>query len=122
LLPIETGDEHKLAFRNRYDPFERMVMQLGTTHTPADFQGYITNGIREAVNDFASAYMHDVLKDSDSKGEHVGHVTRITQRLLEAGLYLNPEQCEFHQETVRYLDWNISRMGISMHEDKVKTV
>jgi hypothetical protein len=44
------------------------------------------------------------------------------QRLLEAGLYLKPEKCEFHKETVRYLGLVISTTGISMDEDKVEKV
>jgi hypothetical protein len=41
---------------------------------------------------------------------------------LEAGLYLNPEKCEFHKETMRYLGLIISTKGISLDEDKIKTV
>jgi hypothetical protein len=44
------------------------------------------------------------------------------QRLLEAGLYLKPDKCEFHKETVKYLGLIISTKGISMDEDKVETV
>jgi hypothetical protein len=66
--------------------------------------------------------LDDVLIYSDSEEEHVGHVKWIMQRLLEAGLYLKPEKCEFHKETVRYLGLIISTKGISMDEDKVATV
>jgi hypothetical protein len=97
-------------------------MQFGTTNAPADFHGYINNAIREALDDFASPYLDDVLIYSDSKEEHVGHVKWIMQRLLQAGLYLKPEKCEFHKETVRYLGLIISTKGISMDEDKVETV
>jgi hypothetical protein len=44
------------------------------------------------------------------------------QRLLDAGLYLKPEKCKFHKETVRYLGLIISTKGIAMEEDKVETV
>jgi hypothetical protein len=44
------------------------------------------------------------------------------QRLLKAGLYLKPEKCEFHKETVRYLGLIISTKGISMDEDKIEMV
>jgi len=64
----------------------------------------------------------DVLIYSDSEEEHVHHVKWIMQRLLEAGLYLKPEKCEFHKETVRYLGLIISTKGIAMDEDKVETV
>jgi hypothetical protein len=122
LLRVKEGDEHKLAFRTRYGLYEPTVMQFGTTNALADFQGYINNAIREALDDFASAYLDDVLIYSDSEEEHVGHVKWIMQRLLEAGLYLKPEKCEFHKETVRYLGLIISTKGISMDEDKVETV
>jgi len=122
LVQVKEGDEHKLAFRTSYGLYEPMVMQFGTTNAPADFQGYINNAIREALDDFASAYLDDVLIYSDSEEEHVGHVEWIMQRLLEAGLYLKPEKCEFHKETVRYLGSIISTKGISMDENKVETV
>jgi hypothetical protein len=60
-------------------------MQFRTPNAPADFQGYINIAIREALEDFASAYLDDVLIYSNSEEEHVGHVKWIMQRLLEAG-------------------------------------
>jgi hypothetical protein len=38
-----------------YGSFEPMVMHFGTTHASVDFQGYINNAIREALDDSASA-------------------------------------------------------------------
>jgi hypothetical protein len=114
LLRVKEGDEHKLAFRTRYGSYEPMVMQFRPTNAPADFQGYINNVIREALDEFASAYLDDVLIYSDSEEQHVDQVKWIIQRLLEAGLYLKPEKCEFHTETVRYLGLIISTKGISM--------
>jgi hypothetical protein len=52
-------------------------MQFGTTNAPADFQGYINNAIREALDDFASAYLDDVLTDSNCEEEHISHVKWI---------------------------------------------
>jgi len=122
LLRVKEGDEHKLAFRTRYGLYEPTVMQFGTTNAPADFQSYINNTMREALDDFGSAYLDDILIYSNSKEEHVDHVKWVMQRLLEAGQYLKPEKCEFHKETVRYLGLIISTKGISMDEDKVETV
>jgi outer membrane protein assembly factor BamA len=65
LVLVKEGDECKLAFRTRYGLYEPTVMQFGTTTAPADFQGYINNAIREALDDFASAYLDDVLMYSN---------------------------------------------------------
>ena len=122
LLRVKAGDEHTLAFWTRYELFEPMVMQFGTTNAPTDFQGYIDNGIREALDEFASAHLDDVLIYSDSEEEHEGHVKWIRKRLLDTGLYLKPDKCEFHKDTLKYLGLIISTRGISMDEDKVETI
>jgi len=122
LVRIKEGDEHKLAFRTRYGLLEPLVMQFGTTNAPADFQGYINDTIREALDRFASAYLDDILIYSNSVEEHEEHVKWIMDRLWKAGLYLKPEKCEFHKETVKYLGLIISTNGISMDPDKVETV
>jgi len=67
-------------------------------------------------------HLDNVLIYSNSEEEHVGHVKWIMQRLLEAELYMKPDNCRFHKETVRYLRLVISTKGISMNEDKVGTV
>jgi len=119
---VKEGDEHKLAFRTRYGLFKPLVMQFGTTNAPADFQSYINDTIREAVDSFASAYLDDILIYSNSIEEHEEHVKWIMERSLKAGLYLKPEKCEFHKETVKYLGLIISTQGVSMDPDKVDTV
>jgi hypothetical protein len=95
-----------------------------TWNRPGNLDPLLTlnNAIREALDDFVSAYLDDVLIYSNSEEEHVGHVKWIMQRLWDAGLYLNPEKSEFHKETVRYLGLMISTKGISMDDDNVQTV
>jgi hypothetical protein len=122
LLRVSEGDVHKLAFRTRYGLYEPTETQFGTTNAPVDFQGYINNALREALDDFASAYLDEFLIYSDSEEEHVGHVQWIMHRLLEAGLYLKLEKCEFHEETIKYLGLIILTKGISMDKDNVETV
>jgi hypothetical protein len=122
LVRVKDGDEHMLAFRIRYGLFEPLVMQFGTTNAPADFQGYINDTIWEALDRFASTYPDDILIYSNSIEEHEEHVKWIMERLLKAGLYLKPEKCEFHKETVKYLGLIISTSGVSMDPDKVDTV
>jgi hypothetical protein len=79
LLRVKEAGEHKLACRTRYRLYAPTVVQFGPTNAPADFQGYINNAIREALDDFASAYLDDVLIYSNSEEEHVGHVKWIMQ-------------------------------------------
>jgi len=119
---VKEGEEHKLASRTRYWLFERTVMEFGTTIAPTDFQGNTTNATREALDDFASGCLDNILIYGNSEEEHEGHVKWIMQRLLDAELYLKPEKCEIPKDTVKYLGLIISIDGISMDKDKVETV
>lgn len=61
------------------------MVQFRATNAPAELPDYINNAIREALDDFASAYLDDGLIYCDSEDEHVGHVIWIMNQLLEAG-------------------------------------
>jgi len=122
LFQVKEREQHKLAFQTMYGLFQPTVMQFGTTNAPADFYRHINNMIREAMDDFASAYFNDILIYTNSEEEHKQHLQYIMQRLLEAGLYLKPEKWEFHQENLRYLGLIISTNRISMDEDKINTI
>jgi len=84
----------------RYGLFEPTVMQFGMTNAAADFQGYINTTIREVLDDSASAYLGNILIYSHSVEDHVERVMWVIQCLLEAGLYLQSQKCEFPRETV----------------------
>jgi len=97
-------------------------MQFRTTNAAANFQRYITNTIREALDDFVLADLDDILIYSNLEEEHEEHIKWVMQHLLEVGFYLKPNKCEFHKETIRYLGLIISTTGILMDENKVETV
>jgi len=84
LLWIMEEDEDKLAFQRRYGLFGLTVMWFGTTNVSAGFQEYINNAIWETLDNFAGAYLDDVLIYGNSEEEHVEHVQWVMQRLLEA--------------------------------------
>lgn len=97
-------------------------MQFGMTNAPADFQGYINNTISEVLDDSASAYLGNILIYSHSVEEDVERVKWVIQCLLEAGLYLQSQKCEFPKETVRCLGLIISTKRILMDKDNIETV
>jgi len=51
------------------------------TNSPADFNGYINTTLREALDDFASAYLDDIFIYSDSEDEQVEHVKWVMKCL-----------------------------------------
>ena len=60
-IRIREGDEWMTAFRTRFGLFEWLVTPFGMANSPSTFQRYINWVLRKFVDNFASAYLDDVL-------------------------------------------------------------
>ncbi len=112
LVRIRQGDEWKTAFNTPTGHYEYLVMPFGLTNAPAVFQALINYVLRDILNQFAFVYLDDILIFSSSPNEHVEHVKKVLNRLLENHLYIKPEKCEFHVTQVQFLGFIITVPGI----------
>ncbi|KAI2647543.1 Transposon Tf2-9 polyprotein [Labeo rohita] len=74
------------------------------------------------VDQFIYVYLDDILIFSSSLQEHVQHVRRVLQRLLENGLFVKAEKCVFHAQSVPFLGYILSAEGVRVDPEKVKAV
>lgn len=118
-IRVAEGHEWLTAFNTRYGQFECLVMPFGLCNAPATFQSYINETLREFLDDFASAYLDDVLIFSDTLEEHEEHVRKVIEKLHAAGLQIDVDKCEFHVQQTKYLGLIITTDGIQMDPAKV---
>lgn len=123
-IRMEQGEEWKTAFRTRYGLFEWLVTPFGLTGAPAIFQRYINRVLQTHLDDYCTAYMDDVLiYTNDSKEDHYLKVQNVLRKLIAAGLFLDPDKCEFAVKSVKYLGFIIrAGYGIQADPDKIKTI
>jgi Reverse transcriptase (RNA-dependent DNA polymerase) len=77
-IRIAEGDEWLTAFRTRFGLFEWLVTPFGLANTPSIFQRYVNWTLRDFLDDFASAYIDDILVFSaGSLKEHREHVRKV---------------------------------------------
>lgn len=122
LVRIKDGDEWKTAFNTPSGHYEYLVMPFGLTNAPAVFQARVNDILRDMLNIFVFVYLDDILIFSRSMDEHVTHVRRVLQRLLENQLFVKAEKCEFHQVSTSFLGYNIAPGRIQMEPTKVEAV
>ena len=67
-------------------------------------------------------YLDDILIYSNNMSKHHQHVKEVLKHLHKAGLYAKAEKCEFHSESVEYLEYILSSSGLTMSDDKVKII
>ncbi len=122
LVRIREGDEWNTAFNTPRGHFEYQVMLFGLSNAPAVFQALVNNVLRDMVDQFIYVYLDDILTFSYSLQDHVQHVRRVLQRLLENGLFVKAEKCVFHAQSVPFLGYIISSEGVRMDPEKIQAV
>ena len=122
-IRVAEGDEYKTAFRTRYGHFEYLIMPFDLCNAPATFQSYINDVLHEFLDEFCVAYLDDVLiYTDDSLEDHINHVRQVLQRLLDNGLYVKLEKCEFHVQETKFLGFIISPNDIAMDPDRIAII
>ncbi|KAH0607354.1 uncharacterized protein H6S33_002388 [Morchella sextelata] len=93
-IQMAESEEWKTAFRTRYEHFEYMVMPSDLTNTPATFQHFINDCVRDYLDMFCTAYLDDILIYSDTFEEYQLHVKKVLEALQRNGVLLKPEKLE----------------------------
>ncbi|KAI2647019.1 Transposon Tf2-9 polyprotein [Labeo rohita] len=122
LVRIKEGDEWKMAFNTPLGHFEYRVLPFGLANAPSVFQALVNDVLRDMLNIFVFVYLDDILIFSPSVSDHVQHVRRVLQRLLENRLFVKAEKCVFHVKSLTFLCHVVSADGISMDLAKVRAV
>lgn len=76
-------------FRTRYGLFEWLAMPFGLNRASTSFQRYVNETLREYLNKFSSAFLHDVFVYTDgNQTEYETYVRLVLDKLQKAGLGL----------------------------------
>jgi hypothetical protein len=121
-IRIAEGHEWLTAFITRFGLFEMLVTPFGLCNAPATFQNYINHVLHNALDDYCTAYLDDVLVFSTTREEHTKHVKEVIKRLGDAGLQIDINKSEFYTKKTKYLGLIISTNGMSMDPEKVQAI
>ena len=121
-LRMDPDSEALTTFITSMGAYMYKVMPFGLTNGPACWQHYINDVLFEYLNDFAQAYMDDILIYSKTLKEHRSHVRKVLSKLREAGLYADINKCEFHVTETTFLGVIISTDGIRMDPQKIQVI
>jgi hypothetical protein len=119
---VAEGHEWLTAFITRFGLYESLVTPFGLQGAPATFQHYINDILYDLLDDCATAYLDDILIYSTGKEDHVKQVREVLRRLIDAGLQIDIEKCEFHTTKTKYLGLIITPGGIEMDPEKVSAI
>lgn len=78
--------------------------------------------VLQGCEEWAAAYLDDVVIHSNSWPEHVQHVQQTLKKIQAAGLTLNVNKCEWARREVRYLGYHLGNGQLRPQVDKVEAI
>jgi hypothetical protein len=115
-------DEDLTTFKTRFGSYKYKVLPFGLCNGPATFQHYMNDVLWEGLNEYLSVYMDDILVYSQSREEHIIHVQRVLDKLIEAGLQADLAKCEFFVKETKFLGLVVGVNGIRMDPAKIQAI
>ena len=97
-------------------------MPFGLSNAPAAFQRFVNEIFADMLDVCVVVYLDDILIYSDNPDDHRKHVKEVLRRLRKHRLYARADKCEFHKDSVEYLGYILSTDGLTMSDDKVRTI
>lgn len=78
--------------------------------------------ILDKYEKFCFHYVDDILVFSENDEQHLNHLNTIMNALDVAGLKLNLEKCQFYQNNVKYLGYQVAKEGISIDKERLDEI
>eukprot|EP00253_Pinus_taeda_P010862 PITA_10862 len=121
-IRIKEEDIAKKAFRTRYGQDEFVVLPFGLTNAPATFMCLMNSVFHRFLEKFVLIFIDDILIYSQTRKEHEEHLRLVLQTLREHQLYAKFSKCDFFKEEIQYLGHVITKEGIVVDPQKIKTI
>ena len=122
LVRVKAGHEYLIAFRTPIGHYEYLVMPFGLRNASSVFQRFIQDVLNDVIGSYVQVYLDDIIIYSKTISEHVNHVRIVLKLLIDNGLYVKLEKCDFHVTETTFLGFTVSINGLTMDQNKVKSV
>ena len=120
-VAMDEKDKEKTAFACHKGLFEFNVMPFDLSNASAVFQELMTV-VLQGCNEFATAYLDDILIFSGTLEEHLKHLSIIFDKLRQHRLKLNLKKCGILKLETNYLGFVISEEGVKPDEKKIEAI
>lgn len=120
-VPVQKESRPRTAFATPFGLYQFKVMPFGLQGAPAVFQRMMDN-ILVDCEEYAAAYLDDVVIHSNTWADHIHHLNDVLERLGNAGLTIRPKKCQFTMSSCSYLGHVVGNGEVHPEQAKIAAV
>ncbi|CAH2097483.1 unnamed protein product [Euphydryas editha] len=121
-IAIAENSREMTAFVTPDGQYEYNRVPFGLANAPAIFQRVIHKILNKSKVGYVVIYMDDILIPSKSFEEGLTRLEEVLGLLRNAGLTLKMEKCNFFQESIDFLGFEVNKDGIKPGAQKTEAV
>ena len=119
-MPVRESDRKFLVVNTHRGLYQFNRMSNGLSNAPAIWQRFI-EGVLAGI-DGVECVMDDIIITAPTDDEHLRRLDTVFSRLDQHDIRLNPEKCEFFEESVTYCGFRLKHQEIHKCDDKVEAI
>lgn len=122
-VPMDEESIPLTSFVTPMGQFKYTVMPFGLANAPPVFQRIINRVLKRLFESRKIAvFLDDIMIATKTVLEHEEILSEVLTTLLDAGLVLNLDKCDFASEEVNYLGYKVNERGIRPNEAHLKAI
>ena len=121
-VELKEEDRYKTAFCTRSGLYQFKVMSFGLCNAPATFERLMETVLRGLQWKECLVYLDDIIIFGRTFDETLGRLSRVFDRIQDAGLKLNPKKCALFKKEVKFLGHIVTPEGVRTDPAKIEAV
>lgn len=121
-IEVSEPNQHKTAFTTPWGTFAYRRMPFELINAGATFQQAMDLAFRGIVGRYIVVYLHDLTIFSKDRENHLFHLQDVLERCCKHDISLNPKKSVFGVTEGKLLGHIVSKEGIKVDPERVKSI
>ena len=119
-IVLDEGSRHITTFTTHRGLFRYKRLMFGLSSAPEKYQKIVCDLLKNCQG--VANIADDVIVYGVDREEHDERLHDVLRKLMESGLTLNPQKCQFRMNKLTFFGHDLSRLGVSPSQEKIAAI